>query len=110
MALKVLKISPAITKSQVKKLDGLYKNIDEMPVYLIGQLGKNDDYQQCISGKEIVDYALSIILKSFQLVGGRIILHEQFFREFVPPCGGFLFISGIVIICILESSVSGEVV
>jgi hypothetical protein len=40
LALKVLKISDNVSKSLVKKLDGLFKNIHETPVYLIGQLGK----------------------------------------------------------------------
>ncbi|PKM47710.1 MAG: acetyltransferase [Firmicutes bacterium HGW-Firmicutes-8] len=76
IALKVLKISDSIPKTLIKKLDGLYKNIQETPVYLIGQLGKNDKYTDCISGQEIIEYALSVILKSFQYVGGRIILVE----------------------------------
>lgn len=76
LGLKVLKISNSISKTLIKKLDGLYKNIQETPVYLIGQLGKNDAVENYIAGEEIIEYALSIISKSFQYVGGRIILVE----------------------------------
>lgn len=43
---------------------------------MIGQLGKNDVFKDNIDGHEIIEYALSIISKSFQYVGGRIILVE----------------------------------
>lgn len=76
LALKVLKISEGISKSLVKKLDGLFKNIQETPVYLIGQLGKNDEHKEHISGKDLIDYALSIIYQSYEFIGGRIILVE----------------------------------
>jgi hypothetical protein len=95
LGLKVLKISNSISKTLIRKLDGLYKNIQETPVYLLGQLGKNDAYKNYISGQEIIEYALSIISKSFQYVGGRIILVESndngkilaFYKE-----NGFIFL------------------
>lgn len=76
LAVQVLKIPDNLSKEKIKKLDGLYKNTSEIPVYLIGQLAKNDAHKDQIDGSEVINLALSIIMKSFKYVGGRIILVE----------------------------------
>jgi hypothetical protein len=65
-----------VSKTKRKKLDGLYKKTDDIPCYLIGQLGKNDLYKDKIEGHTIINYAVNIIQKSHEFVGGRFILVE----------------------------------
>ena len=76
LALKTLSIGSDVSKSKVKKLDGLFNKATNVTAYLIGQLGKNDLYKSCITGKEIIDYAVNIIVKVHGLIGGRFILVE----------------------------------
>jgi len=54
----------------------LFKKTYELPAYLIGQLGKNDLHALDISGNEIIDLALDIIIEAYKLVGGRFVLVE----------------------------------
>ena len=44
-----------LSKNQRKKIDGLYNSISEIPTFLIGQIGKNDENKENISGKEIYE-------------------------------------------------------
>jgi len=53
----------------------------EFPVYLIGQLGKNDRFWNNITGSEILQMAIDIICYANELVGGRIILIEAMDNE-----------------------------
>jgi hypothetical protein len=76
LALKTLYISEEVSNTKRKKLDGLYKNTNDLPCYLIGQLGKNDLYKNDIDGHTIISYAINIIQKSHEFVGGRFILVE----------------------------------
>ncbi len=89
IALKVLSIktirSPdneiKVSNNKIRKLDGLSAKrnneiIEDIPVFLIGQLAKNDKFWQCISGKVIIDYAVSTLHKAQEILGGRVILIE----------------------------------
>lgn len=81
IAIQTLKIPEGISPSQIRKLDGLYSRkgdglITEIPAFLIGQLGKNDLYAGDISGDEIIEYALSVIFRAQELIGGRIVFVE----------------------------------
>lgn len=75
ISLKVLKLEK-ISKSKVKKIDGFRNDITELPVHLIGQLGKNDLKSDLITGKEILDFSIDKIKTSIDIVGGRIVLIE----------------------------------
>ena len=77
IALKVLKIPLKLSKTKVKRMDGLYKNIENIPVYLIGQLAKSDNYFKLIEGNQILESAELLIDESFKIIGGRIILRES---------------------------------
>ena len=66
--MKTLFISDEVSKSKRKKLDGLYKKTEELPCYLIGQLGKNDLYKDDIDGHTIINYAVNIIKKSHEIL------------------------------------------
>jgi hypothetical protein len=81
IAMQTLKIPDSMTASQIRKLDGLYAKkgseaITEISAFLIGQLGKNDRYADLITGDEIVDYALSVIGKAQEVIGGRVVFIE----------------------------------
>lgn len=81
IALQTLKIPVNTSPSQIRKLDGLYAKkgnslITEIPVFLIGQLGKNDHYSEKICGNKIINYALSVISRAQEIVGGRVVLVE----------------------------------
>ncbi len=81
VALQTLKIPEEIGSHQIKKLDGYSarkggEKITEISAFLIGQLGKNDLFNEKISGDEIIEYALSILMRVRRLIGGRIVFVE----------------------------------
>jgi len=76
VTMKSLKLSPALSKSKVKKIDGFRSDIKETEAVLIGQLGKNQNYKTQIDGKTILKTALEIVYANRELVGGRIVFLE----------------------------------
>ena len=81
IAMQTLKIPNGTAASQIRKLDGLYAKkgleaITEIPAFLIGQLSKNDEYADRISGDELLEYVLSVIGKAQGIVGGRVAFIE----------------------------------
>ena len=76
LTMSILKIVDNISKKILKRLDGISKEKKEFPVYLIGQLGKNDKFWNEINGKEILQEAIDTICNTNELVGGRVILIE----------------------------------
>ena len=72
VALSNLKVKEHVSKTMRKRLDGIFPN-DEIPCYLIGQLGKNDRYSREIEGCELIDYAMNIIRIGHGAVGGRFV-------------------------------------
>lgn len=76
LSTKVLHLPDELSKSQRKKIDGLYNSISEISTFLIGQIAKNDLNRNKISGKEILKYACSYIEEVSNIIGGRIILVE----------------------------------
>ena len=77
VALKILEIPEDITKSQKRKICGFkFSEMDKIPTYLIGQLGKNDVFASEINGKELLFWAESIIKIAYNYVAGRVILLE----------------------------------
>ena len=66
---------------KTKSLDGFSSKvrgskITEFPAILIGQIGKNDPYKELISGLEVMELCLSMVLKGQQVLGGRIVMLE----------------------------------
>ncbi|MDD1771309.1 MAG: hypothetical protein LUQ09_00120 [Methanomassiliicoccales archaeon] len=55
-----------------RKLNGIFQN-DEVPCYPLGQVGKNDVYEDDINGKEIIEFALNVIMDAHEMVGGRFV-------------------------------------
>ncbi len=66
-----------ISKSQVKCLDGISKNSEQVRAYLIGQIGKNFAVMpNQITLSAILDEVYAIIEKAKVLIGGRAIILE----------------------------------
>ena len=82
LTISILKIvDDDISKKTLKKLDGISKEKKEFPVYLIGQLGKNDKFWNEIKGSKILQEAIDTICNANELVGGRVILIETLNNE-----------------------------
>jgi hypothetical protein len=99
VALKVLKIAElGLSNRAIKELDGFSAKMDgeviyDFPVYLIGQVAKNDTYKNEISGEAIIDCAISVISFAQDKVGGRVVLVEcenvPYLLEFYKKLGFF---------------------
>lgn len=76
ISLKVLDTSRLSSKSLIKKLDGIDKNRETIPCYLIAQLGKNTNCQHKI-GQYLLDSAIQTIKELAEIVGGRFILLDS---------------------------------
>ena len=75
IAIKIL-YSEGLSKSMIKKLDGIDKNREAMPSYLIAQLGKSNICRYKI-GLHILDNAIEKIRESHQVIGGRFIILDS---------------------------------
>lgn len=81
LALQVLKIPEQFSNRKILQLDGFSakfngEKITEIPVILIGQIAKNDQYRQYISGHEIMQYSMSTLLDGQNRISGRVVLLE----------------------------------
>ncbi len=66
-----------ISKSKIKKLDGISKNAERIRAFLIGQLGKNSSIDKNpLNLKEILSEVFSVLQQAQILVGGRVSLLE----------------------------------
>ncbi len=66
-----------VSKSLVKKFDGINKNAESVRVYLIGQIAKNYAIiENPINLKNILSEAFAIIDEAKNLIGGRGIILE----------------------------------
>lgn len=89
LSTKVLYLPEELSKSQRKKIDGLYNGVSEVSTFLIGQIGKNDKNKDKVSGAEILQYACDYIEEASEIIAGRVILVElkdnpkliNFYRE-----------------------------
>lgn len=89
LAPHIFTILEGTSKSKVKQLDGFDKNAKSIQCWLIGQLAKNDNYADEITGREIIEFAEETILMLYKLAGLRTILIEckneakliNFYRE-----------------------------
>ena len=75
IAIKIL-YSEGLSKSVIKKLDGVDKDRKAMPSYLIAQLGKSNDCKYKI-GLYVLDNAIEKIRESQQVIGGRFIILDS---------------------------------
>ncbi len=72
LALASFRIQRNVSNAMRKRLNGIFMN-DDVPCFLIGQLGKNDRYYGEIMGSELIDYAMNFLEKGHDLVGGRFV-------------------------------------
>ena len=82
LSIKTLQLPQDMSINRRKKLDGLSgkihnEPINDIPCFLIGQLGKNSNFDKSvISGYEILRQALAVINYASLSIGGRWILIE----------------------------------
>jgi hypothetical protein len=82
VALKVFKVAElGLSNRTIKELDGFSAKMDgeviyDFPVYLIGQVAKNDTYKDAIGGEDIIDHSIAVINSAQEKVGGRVVLVE----------------------------------
>lgn len=65
-----------VSKSKVKKLDGISKNADNIRAFLLGQIGKADTCGPEIKLDTLMNYVYQLLAEAQGLVGGRVILLE----------------------------------
>lgn len=93
LAIKSLKLSEEISKNKKKKIGGGCSNedVNNIAVYLVGQLAKNDTYSDKITGEQLMEYARISINQCHNIVGGRIVLIEcngsKKLSRFYKDCG-----------------------
>lgn len=96
LALQVLKIPENLSNRKIKKLDGFSAKINgevltELPVILIGQLGKNELIENNISGDKLMKICISTVLDGQYKLGGRIIMLEckniKYLKDFYNKFG-----------------------
>ncbi|WP_340613467.1 hypothetical protein [Xenorhabdus thailandensis] len=67
----------AISKTKIKKLNGISKNANSLKVYLIGQIAKNFSLRKNpISLRDILFHINVTIEKDQELIGGRVTILE----------------------------------
>ena len=77
IALKTIVLGEDISNTLLKRIDGFSSDNNIQPTYLIGQLGRSDQFRyKDLSGTDILDFALSSINNAKDIVGGRIVLLE----------------------------------
>ena len=66
-----------VSKSQRKRLDGFSKNAERIRAFLIGQIGKNQAFENNpITLDDILNEIYLIIHEARELIGGRVIILE----------------------------------
>jgi len=76
LTFKTLELDETLSKNTIKKIDGFSKDIRATEAILVGQLGKNHEYQNDIDGQTILDEALDTVNDIHNLAGGRIVFLE----------------------------------
>lgn len=69
----------AISSKKRRKMLGNYPGRDKLnhiPAFLIGQLGKNDNYNYYLDGEVILKEAYSAIKKANVIIGGKLLILE----------------------------------
>lgn len=86
LAMQILELPENLSVRQIKKLDGFSgkargEKIKFLPVFLIGQLAKNDYFSDRITGNYILDRAIATTGNASKIVGGRIITVDVKYGE-----------------------------
>jgi hypothetical protein len=76
LTIKTLELNDTLPKAVIKRIDGFSKHVQAAEAVLLGQLGKNQKYENDISGQQILQFAIDVIYEIHNLVGGRIVFLE----------------------------------
>ena len=76
LTIKSLPFGVGTSKSTIKKIDGFRSDAVSTEALLIGQLGKNYNFRDRISGAELIEYAMENVYIAHMSVGGRIVFLE----------------------------------
>ena len=95
LTLKTLNLNENLSKSKIKKIDGFRSDVKTTEAVLIGQLGKNYDYKDKITGLEIIYSVFDAIYEVQKIVGSRIVFlecqnHEKIINFYAN--NGFVFL------------------
>jgi hypothetical protein len=82
LALKTLFFGENVAKRKKKEIQGFTSDISSVPVILIGQLSKNNNYTDSITGAELLGICMDTVNKAHNLVGGRFCLVETLVDEY----------------------------
>lgn len=79
VAMQVMYVPSHLSVRQIQRLDGFSgkihgRKIEALPVFLIGQLARDDCYMDAISGHEILYYARLVIRRAQKSIGGRVVM------------------------------------
>ena len=76
ITIKNLPFTEIVSKSMIKKIDGYSNNVNSAESILIGQLGKNYNYKDKISGSFLLNHAMVTVYSIHNLAGCRIVFLE----------------------------------
>jgi hypothetical protein len=76
LSLKILTFGATVSKTSVKEIDGFNKNAKAVPLFLVGQFGKDEFAAKEISGEYIMALCIFRLQRAQTIVGGRIVLAE----------------------------------
>lgn len=79
IAIKPLTLNCDISKTLKRKITGFKDvNVNGIPVFLLGQMGKNfqNGYDKLITGQELFGFAIKSIKDAQRIVGGKAVLVE----------------------------------
>jgi hypothetical protein len=93
LTIKTLELNEGLSKNTIKRIDGFSKDVMASEAILLGQLGKNLKYHECIAGQSILEDALDTVYMIHDLAGGRIVFLEC---EEIPKLVDFYTKSGFV--------------
>jgi hypothetical protein len=66
-----------VSKTKIRRLDGISKEADKINTYLIGQIGKNySDVNNTLNLKNIMESVWVVINEARALIGGRVVILE----------------------------------
>ena len=95
ITMKNLPFSETVSKSMVKRIDGYSNNINSAESILIGQLGKDYNHRNELSGVSLLNYAMNTVYSIHNLAGCRIVFLECLNNEKVVKFyqdNGFVFL------------------
>jgi hypothetical protein len=83
VGLNILRLREAVSNSMKRKLRGIFSS-NELPCYLIGQLGKNEPHTADIKGWELVNGAMGVFQMGHERIGGRFVMVDC--KAIKPVC------------------------